>query len=327
MDCVQLGSRVAGDALRRKVLEHMDSLRIGGINVSMKFRSTGPMHMVQCCARFSKRTSADSGAKGDGQPEPGSSRGARSDGDVLRRCLSQAAASIILDEVEQAMIAEALRSRSPGMPAGERAEVSARARRMLAESPQRPECSDLASRIAEYLIESDTLLLEGYMQFRMRSYMISIGMCVCDALLAHLADREHREFVRLLKMFVDTQEEREGTVHVRRGLDGAFELLTEEGGSIQSQLVDAIVADLVNEGVDATDLLVSALISVAPSRIVLHFISDQDTLDTVETVFEGRVERCPGVNCTVVGCERALVPKTVQVPNQDPAGHSPTGRL
>jgi putative sporulation protein YtxC len=291
MDCVRLGSRVAGDALRRRVLEQVDSLRAAGVNVSLKFRTTGPIYMVQCCTRPVGRDHDSSD---------------NSDGLALRRCLAEAAAAAILDEVERAMTAEALNQRSPGIPPDEKDDVCARARRLLAEAVERPNKAELANGLYEYLLESDTLIVEGFMQFRMRDYMISISLCMREALLNHLADREHREFVRLLRMFVQSQEAKEEVVHVRRGIDGSYELLSLDGGRIQGQLVDAIVADLVDEGVDPADLLVSALISVAPARIVLHFISDQDTLDTVEAVFEGKVERCPGVGCTILGCERAL---------------------
>ena len=288
MDCVRLGSRVAGDALRRSVLEQVDSLRTGGVNIALKFRTTGPIYMVQCCTR----------STGRGHEE--------ADGLALRRSLADAAAMAILDEIERAMTLEALNQRSPGIPAEEKNDICARARCLLADAVERPSKAELSGRLYDYLLEADTLILEGFMQFRMRDYMISISLCMREALLNHLADREHREFVRLLRTFVQSQEAKEEVVHVRRGIDGSYELLSVDGSRIQGQLVDAIVADLVDEGVDPADLLVSALISVAPARIVLHFISDQDTLDTVESVFEGKVERCPGAGCTILGCERAL---------------------
>lgn len=300
MDCVRLGSRVAGDALRRRVLEQVDSLRTGGVNISLKFRATGPIYMLQCCTRPSGHDHDDS------------------DGLALRRSLAEAAAAAILDEVERAMTLEALNQRSPGIPAEEKNDVCARARRLLSEAVERPSKAELTRRLYEYLLESDTLIVEGFMQFRMRDYMISISLCMREALLNHLADREHREFVRLLRMFVQSQEVREEIVHVRRGIDGSYELLSPDGSKIQGQLVDAIVADLVDEGVNPADLLVSALISVAPARIVLHFISDQDTLDTVEAVFEGKVERCPGIGCSILGCERALSCTPVVTPMVTP---------
>ncbi|MGB4337235.1 MAG: putative sporulation protein YtxC [Bacillota bacterium] len=305
MDCVRLGSRVAGEALRRRVIEKAEALRTGGVNISLRFRSTGPIYMVTCCARPS-RAGHNAGRESGRDAERDVT-----DGIAMRRSLADAAAGTILNEVEQAMAIESLNQRGPSLTADEKADVCQRALRLLAEAAEKPTHEELAQRIYDYLLEADTLILEGFLQFRLRDYMISISLCARESLLSHLADREHREFVKLLRMFVESQESREDVVHVLRGIDGAYELVSDDGSRIQGQLVDAVVADLVDEGVDPADLLVSALISVAPARIVVHFISDQDTLDTLESVFQGRVEKCHGAGCSIAGCERALVSTSV----------------
>jgi len=123
-----------------------------------------------------------------------------------------------------------------------------------------------------------------------------------EALIRFMAEREHREFVRLLKYFVDIQDQRQETVHVVRTAENRFELRDSEGGRVVGDYMDTLASDAPGEGVDMSDLLISALITAAPRKVVLHFEPDSTTAETIDTVFEGRVERCRGKDCRVDGC-------------------------
>ena len=156
--------------------------------------------------------------------------------------------------------------------------------------------------IEEYLGDSNALVIEGFVRFRMKEYMEELKRSAEEALIRFMAEREHREFVRLLKYFVDIQDQRQEIVHVVRTAENRFELRGPEGGRVVGDYVDTLASDAAGEGVDVADLLISALITAAPRKVVLHYEPDPATAETIDTVFEGRVERCRGMDCRVDGC-------------------------
>ncbi len=103
----------------------------------------------------------------------------------------------------------------------------------------------------------------------MREYLDELRSSTEEAIGKFVAERERKEFVKLLKYFVDVQEERQDEVHVVR--DGAgFELKSADGTPIEGDYVASLAADLLGDGIEVVDLLISALITVAPRKVVLH---------------------------------------------------------
>ena len=291
MDCVHIGSYLAADSLRRRLFCELDHLRAQGLDISIRYRVLGDLTLIECTAKSSRNTLVN-------------------DQDLrrlFRRRLANLAAGMIFDEVEEALILDTLRTRHPELEEEEIAAVSEYAVALLNEGvggvlEPSMRLREVTTDVEEYLSDSNALVIEGFIRFRMKEYMEELKRSAEEALIRFMAEREHREFVRLLKYFVDIQDQRQETVHVVRTAENRFELRDSEGGRVVGDYMDTLASDAPGEGVDMSDLLISALITAAPRKVVLHFEPDSTTAETIDTVFEGRVERCRGKDCRVDGC-------------------------
>src|SRR5690606_24115804 len=128
--------------------------------------------------------------------------------------------------------------------------------------------------------------------FRMKEYLQELDGCVETALRRLEAEREHREFVALLHFLLENQEPRVELVHVLPGRGGSFSLLDGEGWAIDHHYLEGFVFDLAFGEVNLEDLLVSALVTLSPVRIVLH--PPLEALDTafLREVFAERLTGC-----------------------------------
>ncbi|ACL18252.1 putative sporulation protein YtxC [Desulfitobacterium hafniense] len=136
--------------------------------------------------------------------------------------------------------------------------------------------------------------MEGFLRFRAKDYKEEIYRAVNYVVNEHVIEAEYEEFINLLKRFVDSQKPRIHTLHVGITKHGKFNLYNEEGKKITKKYMDELSFMDTSQELTYEDLLVSALIAVAPRKIVLHIRYEgyQDTLQTICKVFEGRVSYC-----------------------------------
>lgn len=155
-------------------------------------------------------------------------------------------------------------------------------------------------RLAEYLERQDTLILEGFVTFRLKEYVEELVTAVDRAVDDFLLEREYREFVALLRHVVESQPDRPATAHCIFDGSGGFHLQDEQGQAVAAEFLDAVGPEAALRDVGVEDLLVSALITVAPREVRLHVPEDaalalsQDALGTLEAVFPKAVTVCPG---------------------------------
>jgi putative sporulation protein YtxC len=168
-------------------------------------------------------------------------------------------------------------------------------------------------RLRDYLDSADELVLEGFVTFRLRDYIEEVEDAVDRAVDDFLMEREYREFVRLLKYFVDVQEPRMDHVHVLVRPGGAFRLVDDDGSAIKSEYLEEFVVEMVESEVNYEDLLISALITLAPRSITVHAqVTDQwdESIETIKGVFGDRVKLCGG--CSVCNVPPALQSESPQ---------------
>ncbi|HLV08789.1 MAG TPA: putative sporulation protein YtxC, partial [Halanaerobiales bacterium] len=153
--------------------------------------------------------------------------------------------------------------------------------------------------ILNYLNKYQDLNLEGFVRFRLKDYLDDLKYAVERAVDEYIIEKEYNEFIDLLKYFVELQEPRIELVHVIKQENGSFEIMDKSGNRISNEYLEGYLSEMFEEQVEYEDLLISALINVAPLRIILH-LSAEDTISTVKKIFGNRVELCLG--CEI--CEK-----------------------
>lgn len=150
--------------------------------------------------------------------------------------------------------------------------------------------------ILEYLETQHELVLEGFINFRLKDYKKRLTEIVDNAVDDFMMDLEYREFIRVLRYFVDIQEPKVEEVHVVIGKYGSYKILDVSGNTVNNKQLDSFVAESISE-INYEDLLITSLISIAPYNIMLHSYeckSDENIVETIKNVFDGRVALCGG---------------------------------
>ncbi|MEL1136360.1 putative sporulation protein YtxC [Desulfitobacterium sp. THU1] len=163
--------------------------------------------------------------------------------------------------------------------------------------------ASLVNQIVKCLEAQPLFDMEGFLRFRAKGYKEEINKAVSYVVNEHVIATEYVEFINLLKHFVDSQEPRIHTLHVGITKQGKFNLYNEEGKRMTKKTMDDLFFMDSSQELTYEDMLVSALIAVAPREIVLHIRYEgyQDTLQTICQVFAGRVSYCSG-SCSI--CEK-----------------------
>ena len=154
-------------------------------------------------------------------------------------------------------------------------------------------------KINEYLHEqSEQLNIEGFLHFRLQDYQQELKRIVDDAVENYLMEKEYREFVRLLKYFLDLQQPKIDLVHLAVDEKGQFQITDQRFKKIDPRDWEEFDLEDYDGDNDYEDILVSMLVSVAPRQIMLH----QNVLprypravETLRRIFDKRLLFCQ--NC------------------------------
>lgn len=164
----------------------------------------------------------------------------------------------------------------------------------------------IVRRLIEYLENSESIILEGFVNFRLKDYIKDLEEVVEKAVDDFLMEREYNEFIKLLKYFVDIQEPKFEVIHVLISYDGKYVLLDEKHREITNECIQEFVNDISQGDINYDDLLVSSLITMAPKKVVIHSngqFRNKELLETIKNVFSGKVVLC--TQCEL--CSRSLV--------------------
>ncbi len=154
---------------------------------------------------------------------------------------------------------------------------------------------DLAtSALRAFLVDHDELVLTGVQRFLLPAIRQEFVEALDHALDDWLMEKEHHEFVRLLHHFVSLHEPKMGTVHVF-WQDLHFLLEDDHEQRVGEAVVRELSRGIPDDDPSIHDLLISALITMGPKRVVVHQKEEvDDILRTMHGVFENRVTCCRG---------------------------------
>lgn len=161
----------------------------------------------------------------------------------------------------------------------------------------------IVKKLLDYFESSNNLVLDGFVNFRLKEYTRDLEDVVDKAVDEFLMEREYREFIRLLKYFVDIQDPKFDIIHVILRGDNKYILLDENKKEITNQCIKEFVTDITTDEINSDDLLVSSLITLAPRQVIIHSagqFKNKEILETIKNVFSGKVGICSGCDDCIV---------------------------
>lgn len=160
----------------------------------------------------------------------------------------------------------------------------------------------------EYFEHSNSVILDGFVNFRLKDYVKDLEEIVDKAVDDFLMEREYKEFIRLLRYFVDIQEPKFNVIHIIAGYDNKYILLDENKHEITNECLQEFMNDLPEGEINYDDLLVSSLITMAPRKLIIHGTKgfrNKELLETIKNVFWGKLIVCSECELCIINCVRS----------------------
>lgn len=217
--------------------------------------------------------------------------------EILTYYVASALTGAILTKMETDWVKRRVRRLSLGLRKAQQDAIIRRAIELLCQSKV---YSDAQPRgrvlldVMDYLGMYRALHLEGFTRFRLKAYRQQVQQMIEEAVAEWNAEQEQREFIEVLRYFMATQEPAIEQLEVILRQNGTFRLLDENGNAIDNSYLEGFVADLADGGVNNGDLLMSALITLAPRYLRCHSRAELPVLATLRSVFLDRVVFCEG---------------------------------
>lgn len=147
--------------------------------------------------------------------------------------------------------------------------------------------------IINYIIENNSILIDGYMRFRLKKYLYLIDISIEKAIFDLETEKEYEEFLGMLQYFVDMQEPKLELVNVIVQ-DNDYFLLDMDNNILENGLLDDVERDLYYEEVSKADLLISSLIVISPERLIVHIEEgkEKELVSVITELFRDRVSFC-----------------------------------
>lgn len=235
---------------------------------------------------------------------------------VLKTYISNALADYIIRQYEERLLTRIINSNYCYFNSVEKKEILSKALNIIRNEDktyfnslfQTRRRNVIIRRLMDYFDNYNNIILDGFVNFRLKEYIKDLEEVVDKAVDDFLMDREYREFIRLLRYFVDIQEPKLDTVHVIVGYDNRYTLLDETKKEITYECIQEYVNEIAEGEINYDDLLVSSLITFAPRKIIIHCTGqfrNKELMETIKNVFSGRVVICQGCDVCMVNMAKS----------------------
>lgn len=152
--------------------------------------------------------------------------------------------------------------------------------------------NSIIDKIRECISEKQELNINGFITFRMRKLREDIEKIIDKVVEGYMVEKEYKEFVRLLKYFVDIQECKIERINIIIEEGNNYIVKDEEGKDLYKDFLRDLTGEQNNLEINIEDILISGLITSAPKNIVIYDkenCTNKEFLDTIENVFGNRV--------------------------------------
>ena len=213
----------------------------------------------------------------------------------LRLAVAEAVAGAIVRDIGPAFARERVKKLVPLCDDEGAASILALSERLLARATGDEAVLEAARSVGAFLSEQVSLNVDGFLRFRLRAFRRRLETCAREAVRRFEAGREQEEFVKFLRYLVDHQESSVDELHIYPDSGNSFVMKDENGSSIDAAYLESYVRDLASgRGVDREDLLISAVVSLAPGKVHWHLDETAWRSPMLEAILDGRLVYCTG---------------------------------
>ena len=152
--------------------------------------------------------------------------------------------------------------------------------------------NSMVEKIRDCISEKQEINIDGFITFRMRKLRGDIEKIIDKVIEIYMVEKEYKEFVKLLKYFVEIQECKIEEINIIIEENNNYIIKNGAGRDLYYDFLNEIMAEQGNIDLNVEDILISGLITSAPKNINIYGkenCTNKEFLDTIENVFGNRV--------------------------------------
>lgn len=147
--------------------------------------------------------------------------------------------------------------------------------------------------LTDYFENSKHIILEGFINFRLAMYLEDLEYVVGVAEEIYEKEKEYKEFIELLRYFVEVQLPKIDVVYLTLYENGEFDIYDKFKKDVNHLYEEEMKEDLSNDKLSNEDILLGALVTMSPKKIIINNsyegLLDSDIVRTIYKIFEHRV--------------------------------------
>lgn len=150
---------------------------------------------------------------------------------------------------------------------------------------------------SEYLKDNKILILNGFINFRLKEYIKILENVLDEAVNSFVIEKEYLEFISLLKMYINSQKPSCDMVHLI--YNNEHSILLDENKNIIDVSDDIFKAKYLSDiSFSSNDYALNSLLSIVPKKIYIHLINNfvDEFISTLGLIFENRIVLCTDCN-------------------------------
>lgn len=125
----------------------------------------------------------------------------------------------------------------------------------------------------EFLLSNKYLVLDGFLNFRIKDYMDILDDIVNTATNHYIVEKEYLEFISLLKLYIKSRPAETNIVHLIYSTNES--ILLDENKEIIQITGDFLNAKYLSDiSFSSNDYTLNALLSLLPENIFIHLIDN-----------------------------------------------------
>ena len=154
----------------------------------------------------------------------------------------------------------------------------------------------IISCLSDYIHEHKYFILDGFVNFRLFEYCTLIEECVDSAVNKYIIDREYKEFIELLKGYINSQQNRSNVIHIIYFNNETILLDESQNVLVYDNQLEhpKYLSDI---SFSSKDYCLNALLNLLPKKIIVHMLVDEDEfIETLKLIFGRKLMICKECN-------------------------------
>ncbi|WP_195940535.1 putative sporulation protein YtxC [Romboutsia sp. 1001713B170131_170501_G6] len=143
----------------------------------------------------------------------------------------------------------------------------------------------IRQKLLDYIKSNDYINLDGFVNFRMKNFKKYISAVTDRAVEEYIIKKDQDEFIKVLKYFIEIQDDKIDLVKVHIKDEDTFLLYDKNGNIINGMNNEDIVNMVIEENLNSEDFLISTLLSLCPKKIeILDTLKNNISKEIIETI-------------------------------------------